>query len=231
MADAPPESVRKALALLETDSDLARWWESEQRFDASVARSVGESDAPTGLKKEILSVAPDPPSKRRKIIGFPPFLPIAASFMALLFVGILLLDPISAEAEAELGDYMGHVSTYEMDPQDTIQTSDPAVALSELRKRIGSAPDQLPSRLHDLRPTSVHSSKWRGAAVGVIEMKDSEGNALCLFLVESARFPDRDEHPIAPEVRRIRNKALLVWSEQGFLYALSGPDAGEFVNQ
>ncbi len=232
MADEPPAAVREALALVRDDPELASWWEREREFDRKFETAVNESTVPPGLKANLLAQSDRRQQKKpRKITRFPRLMPLAASFIALLFVGVLLFDPIPAEAEPELDDFMGHVSSHQPDLNESTQTSDLVVVLSELKEEIGSAPDRLPQRLRDLRPAAVQSTDWRGAVIGVVVMKDPNGNTLHLYLVESARFPDRSEHPVEPEVRRIRNTTLLVWSEEPYLYALSGPQAKNFITQ
>lgn len=230
-ANEPTKKVREALALIEKDAELAAWWQKEQEFNSRMEESVGRIDVPPGLRQSILNERTESKADRKKVVYFPRFIPVAASFIALLFVGILLFDPLPAEAEPELDEFVGHVSSYDIDPEEMILTPDPEIALFELQKRLGTAPAQLPDRLHSLEPTAIHSTQWREVLIGVILMKDSQGNVHSLYLVESSEFPDQRDHPAHPEVRKIQDKALLVWTEQPYLYALSGPRAVEFLNR
>lgn len=217
----PGDGVREALALLESDPKLQEWWAREQAFDLRMSEAVDAAAVPPGLRERILADPPAAEGGSNRLLRFPPVFSIAASLAALLLVGILLLDPLTAEAEPDFSDFLDHVSSDGLAEAPLQSVAGSAEAMELLRADLQAAPSDLPARVSGYRTTAAGSGNWRGLIVGLIRLEDDTGRTARLYVVLSTSFPPSEIFPNRPETRVIENATLIVWEEKPFVYALA----------
>ena len=218
--------TREALALLETDSALARWFEAERAFDRRIEEGLADIPVPADLPGRILAAAPLSASEekpaRGRIRRFPALLSLAASLIALTVVGILVFDPYALEAEPDLAGFYDHVLAMAETPPDSGTESQD---FAELRRYLADhravVPDDLPGELASLSPTGASVAEWLGRVVGVVHLQDDRGEGYRLFLLPATAVPEAEGLPSKPELLRLRGFPLLIWAEEGILYGLA----------
>ncbi|MFP4352384.1 MAG: hypothetical protein ACLFRP_07660 [Puniceicoccaceae bacterium] len=218
--------AREALDRLKTDRVLAEWFEAEKAFDRRVEGALEAMPVPRGLRGRILAAAPPKDSGEQadtgKVRRFPVVLSLAASLAALIFVGILVFDPSAAEAEADLDGFYDHVlETADMPADPGTESDDFGELRRYLTDRGAVVPDILPGELDPLSPTGARVTEWIDRVVGVVHLRDDGGEGYRLFLLPSTAVPEASELPDKPAPRRLRGYSMLIWTEDGILYALA----------
>lgn len=226
IAPAGDPVIDEAFARLETDRVLAEWFESERTFDGRVENAVAGIPVPSDLRARILAAAPPKAGGRKsgggKIRRFPAVLSLAASLIALTFVGVLVFDPSALEAEPDLAEFHNYVSEAMSMPADPGTESEDFAELQRyLADHRAVVPDALPEELASLSPTGANVTEWLGRVVSVVHLRDDRGQGYRLFLLPATAVPEAEELPSKPELRRLRKTSLLIWAKDGILYGLA----------
>jgi len=192
--------IREAFASLETDRVLAEWFESERTFDGRVEDALAGIPVPSDLRARILAAAPSEAGGRKsgrgRIRRFPAVLSLAASLIALTFVGVLVFDPSALEAEPDLAGFYSHVAETMSGAADPGTESEDFAELQRyLADHTAVVPDALPEELASLSPTGANVTEWLGRVVGVVHLRDDRGEGYRLFLLPKTAVPEAEELP------------------------------------
>lgn len=218
-----------ALALLERDVELARWFEQEQAVDEAVRRKLREIPIPAGLETRIL--ARPRRLARREWWSRPPFLAAAAAaFAVIAFSVVRLVPPEGASWSAYQVEMLSKVTSpyrlnVETESQDQVRRSMAAAGFPSdyrLPRGLSSYPLEGGLRL-----------QWRGHRVSVICFGSDEEHKpdVWLIVVARASLPGA---PLGatPEYGTIARARTARWADAGHLYLLAtqeGPSLKELL--
>lgn len=217
--------VAAALALLEQDGELARWFEHEQALDAALRRKLQEIPVPSGLEARILAGRP----KRVTRLAWwrsPSLLSAAAALLVVIGVSAVWLAP---RESASWGDYQAQVvrgvtEPYTLDIETRSQT--------QVRERMAAAgyPSRyrVPPGLADYPLEGGLKLQWRDRKVSVACFGSDEEHKPDVWLIVSSRTKLPGAPATAtPEFGAIGNTRIARWADEDHFYIVAtqdGPD-------
>lgn len=216
--DADEREIAEALALLEKDVELQKWWAREQMFDSWVSKKLDESPVPSSLRPKILNRNPN-----KNLESF--HTPISIwSVMAVAAVILLLVGfamALRPEPQVTFGDVMkagmGVVSRDDFKPEHF--TPD----LSEIRQWIqargGMATFRVQSGLQQGGTIGCRVIKVRGVKVSIIcfHSPDQKG-ALHLIVFDRAKLIGTP--PVSALTSQNGNWSSAYWADENHGYVL-----------
>lgn len=213
-----------ALALLEQDAELARWFEHERALDAALQRKLQEIPVPVGLQARILASRP----KRLTHPGWwwNPSLLSAAAVLVMVGVSAVWLAPWRS---ATWSDYQAKVlhdvaEPYRLD----IETR----SHEQVRQRMAAAgyPSdyRMPPGLLEYPVEGGLKLRWRGHKVSVVCFGSDDEHKPDVWLIISSRTSLAGAPAQAtPEFRVIGKSRIASWADDGHFYVVAtqdGPD-------
>jgi len=215
--------VREALALLETDPVLADWWEKEQAFDNALANAVAKIPVPKDLRNKLLECENGQNSEQKySVLRFPRILAYAASLAILLGLTILFLEPKTMDAETDVYQFLEKVPEWMEETTVPQKSSDDLKALlNHLDFRQITLPEEIQSAYGPLKAYGARIENWENKRIGVLHLKDSEGQTYRLFMVASSVFIPEKEITNQPGTREVSGLSVLTWRDDELYYAFT----------
>ncbi len=180
------ERFAQALHAIDSDPDLARWWEEEKRLDAAFGEKLRGTHLPAGLKERMLTARDRSPAKR-----FPmqtAALLAAACFLALAVV-VSLRGPLP-DSTRSLANFRDEMAGFvKVPPTLEMTTSRLADATAFLQKTSAPSEIVLPKKLQELEPVGCRTLRFGGNNVALICFKRSDGRLLHLFVAQRKALP------------------------------------------
>jgi hypothetical protein len=227
---ADPE-VAAALAQVQRDPQLARWFEEERAFDQAVANHLAAVSAPLGLKTRILANV-EPAGKRSKL-GWAAV--IVTGVAALFFIAqIFFLNQSAPEPKATLADFQeemigfarrGFTLEFKTENLEPIQhwlarQTDSPVAVD------------VPARLARYKTVGCRILSFHGHKVSLICFWRDKANqdVAHLFVIDRAALPEMkmEGHP---RIAKVGGWMTASWVKNGRVYTLALQGDEETIRQ
>ncbi len=214
-----------ALALLERDAELARWFEHGQALDAALQRKLREIPIPVELQTRILASRPKRlthPDWWRK----PSLLSAAAAVLVVISVSAVWLAPWKPTTWP---DYKAKVVEETTEPYDLdVKTR----SHDQVRRRMAAAgyPSdyRVPPGLLEYPLEGGFKLRWRGHKVSVVCFGSDEEHMPDVWLIVSSRTSLSGAPAGAtPEFGVIGKSRIASWADDGHFYIVAtqdGPD-------
>ena len=214
-----------ALALLEEDATLARWFEREQALDDALRRKLHEIPVPVGLQARILASRP----KRVTRTGWwwnPSVLSAAAALLLVIGVSAVWLAPWHPRTWS---DYQAQVLKDVTGPYTLDITTR---SHDQVRRRMAAAgyPSdyRVPPGLQGYPLEGGLKLRWGGHKVSVVCFGSDEERKPDVWLIVSRRTPIPGAPAGAtPEFAVIGKSRVARWADDGHVYIVAtqdGPD-------
>ncbi len=219
--DAADPRIAEALALLETDPELAVWFERQQHADTMIRRALRETPVPADLKRSILGE----PKVVRVDFGWrtPLLVAAAAAIVVLAIAGYWAREQTSKYG---LGAYRTAMVQYVTGPYPMVAQAKSFDELREVLAQKGWPTDfVVPPPLLGVTVVGGGALEWHGHKVDLACMRE-DGRGLWLFAVKNAALPN-PPHARTPRVLIVNNVPAAVWSQDGktYLFAAQGDEA------
>jgi hypothetical protein len=217
--------ISQALACLDSNADLADWFDRKRRFDRRMIEAVAEIRVPAGLKSAILT----PP----RIVPLIPWwrqpVSLAAAAAILLFAcgGVFW----SLRPEKSFAQYRQAVidESWGRAPHLDIETSDVGELYMKLARIDPHATVTVPSGLRDLTLHGARTLEWRGNRV--ILLCFSQGaRHMHLFVMNDRTFADMPPQ-MAPDYEKCSGWKTVSWSQGTRTYVLTGMNYLTFLKK
>lgn len=209
---APSEELRAALACLENDPELQRWYAREQEFDHFAVGKLREVAPPVGLREKILASAPVAPAARPQREAFPLIMALAA--VIILFLGISALF-FSKPSGKDLPGF----AIERADQGFTLAKTSPdlRVLTTWLAEQNKPIPVSFPEPLSRLDTVGCRTFEWEGQVITVICF--SGDKTYHLFVARKSDF-NEPLHPLGGD-RTTRGKwSAIAWDDAEKYYVL-----------
>jgi hypothetical protein len=214
--------IAPALALLEQDAELARWFEREQALDAALQRKLQEIPIPVELQARILASRPKRlarPDRWRE----PSLLAAAAAVLVVIGISAIWLAPwkpttwlgYQARVVAEVTE------PYELD----IRTRNH----DQVRRSMAAAgyPSdyRVPPGLLEYPLEGGYKLRWRGHKVSVVCFGSDEERKPDVWLIVSSRTAlSGAPAGAAPEFGVVGKSRIASWADDGHFYIVATQD-------
>lgn len=258
--DLPHEEVPgvpEALALLEEDSELREWFESEQQFDRQFASALQGIPVPEALVDQILAGAPEPeanPSAAEeddgsvvatKVLAFPRrrLWTVAAAAVVLTAVSLVKYFVFPPPVVFPSGNFASVKKfcddmAYYANSRFVLgkSTRDYTVARDWLKQRESPSYEETPEVIVDFKGMGCQTFLWGEERVSLVCFKNTDGEIVHLFVVNRDAF---EQLPPADELRAVQVRHKLEtggWmADDDRLYLLVGSEPnvriGEILSQ
>jgi hypothetical protein len=213
--------MREALALVQTDPELAVWFEQQQHADAMIRRALRETPEPLDLKQRILG--------ERKIVRVdfgwrrPVLIAAAAAVVVLAAAGIWKFQQIRMYG---LGAYRSAMVQYVTGPYPMVAQAKSFDELRQVLAQKGWPTDfAIPHPLLGVTVVGGGALQWNGHKVDLACMRDNR-RGLWLFVVDNAALPN-PPRASTPHIQIVDAFPSAVWSQNGktYLFAAQGDEA------
>ena len=218
-----PEFAR-ALAFLEQDTELARWFEREQALDAAMQRKLQEIPVPAGLEARILASPPrlTTPAWWRAT----PFLSAAAAVLVVIGISAVWLAPWKPTTWS---DYQANVVGEVAEPYDlNIKTGSPDQVRQAMAAAGYPSDYRIPPGLLEYPVEGGLQLHWRGQKVSVVCFGSDEEHKPDVWLIVSNRTVLSGAPAGAtPAFGVIGKSRTAEWADEGHFYIVAtedGPD-------
>jgi hypothetical protein len=214
-----------ALALLEQDAELARWFEHEQALDAALKRKLGGIPIPVGLQTRILANRPKRltrPNWWRE----PSFLSAAAAVLVVIGIAAVWLGPWKP---VTWSDYQAQVVERITRPYDLDSKTRSHDQVRQSMAAAGYPSDyRVPPGLVQYPLEGGFRLRWHGNKVSVVCFGSDEDHKPDVWLIVSRRTALSGAPAGAtPEFGLIGKSRIARWADDGHFYILAtqdGPD-------
>lgn len=186
--DASDPLIARALAAVQNDAELMRWFADEQEFDRQFGAALADTPVPQDLETRLLAPA------ARNIIPLPsPWirrigLAAAAAVVALLVFFSSWHGPL--QPAVSLADFRSEmVGFVKLPPPLELETSHLARIEGWLEKERAPVPAFIPRGLSSLAPIGCRILTFRRREVTLICFQRSRGRLAHLLVVDSALLP------------------------------------------
>lgn len=234
--DSPdPSRTEEAFALLETDAELAAWWEREMAFDDYLHQTLTTVAPPPGLRDRIVAAmeevaaTPEPTTPedttrqswwRRNTLAYS----LAASIAIMLAIAVISFGPKALEAdELSLDQYIGFVEHHAKQGQSTPDHA--SEHLEELKAflRGQDAPDSETA----LQQGSMHTLPLQGGSVTttgghpVSILHFQSGMPTHLYTIRRQAIANHSDLPEEPDVIKSNDDMTIThWADEDHLHVL-----------
>lgn len=216
-------ALEEALALMESDPELAEWFAAQQEEDDAIRAELRSIEPPPGLRDAILAQA--------KTIDFPAAPSVLARWAAIAACAVLAglavyvsqrpqqIDPRYLAAELPRLDKK-HAHSFES------ATGNLDAIRSWLAAHGGPSDFQIPPGLANRGAIGCEVASVEGAKVSILCFPIAGGEPVHLYVVARNRLTTPP--PEGAPVIAMRNSAVLAsWSSGDLSYFLSGRDSAE----
>jgi hypothetical protein len=215
----------EAMDLVQTDPELAAWWEAQQNFDRGIAVKIEEIPTPLSLRDGILG--------EHKIVSLPQQSYLSAWFAmaaALVLVGVilnLLFTGPSTSTPMPSDVYTASVLPILGDDKPALgMTSSNHEQVQAWLKERDAPTGNFPANLAALPSVGCQTFEVRGHTVSLICFALSGGGLAHLFIVNEGALIDPPGN--LPEYGQAGGWSTAAWSQDGKSYVLAtraGPEA------
>ena len=232
---------QEALQLVDTDSELAAWFEDQSAFDAAMREKLGGVEPPADLPASILAgmrataanvepeveeeIIPDRlATTQRSFWVRPETLSIAAIFLVLF----AWIDPLSLRgfradpglADASLPPVLAHLTDHYEGFSGFDKESDSWGELSAfLTSNQAVSPRNIPAQIAEDTPMGGVSIEFQGSSIGMICFRDGL-NVMHLYSAPENAFPP-EVFGAEKKIFEDRGRGYKVWREDGQAYVLA----------
>lgn len=222
--DQEDPDVAAALAQLDRDPELRRWFENHCQFQQAVRDKFRQIHVPP-----LRLAAPKPGSNILKPIFHPGIWAAAAAAILLLLAILpgLLNRPRTPDQFADFRFRMVRtvLREYRMD----LLTHD----MNRLRQFLGEqgapADYTIPAPLHPLELTGGGRLQWRNHPVSMVCFDRGDQQMLFLFVMDRNAVPEPP--PSNPRMAEVNKLQTVSWSSSDRVYLLAGPDDSAVFKQ
>ncbi len=210
--------LTEALAQVDADPELARWWKEEQEVDRIIASKLATTHVPAGLKARLLSAAEPRPSPVRPAWSRAVLL-AAASIVALAVLFSSWRGPF--QPAVSIADFRNEmVSFVKVAPSLEMESSDMGRVKDFLAKANAPAQFTVPKKLQKYDPIGCRVLRFRGEDVSLICFKISDAKPAHLF-VTSPKKIGTVRRASAPVYASEQGWMTASWTEGGNTYLLA----------
>lgn len=216
----PEQELAAALRLLETDPELAAWYDAHQQLHHKIRTDLRSIEPPPALRERILRQA----APARNVVSLPLWrrrsVVLALAAMLLLVGLIVVLWETPSDSES-FGNFQARMISaalrqYGMD----IETNDMAQVRQFMASRGAPADYELTPGLLKAELAGGAFLKWRSRPVSMVCFRQANGEMLWLLVMEAGGL--HDAPPAAPELSIVRDVSAASWSKNGKVYVLAG---------
>jgi hypothetical protein len=210
------QSFLQARRAIESDPDLASWWQEEKRLDAEIGAKLRGVPLPAGLQERILAVGKRPPGRPFALNAIA--LLAAACFIALA-VAISLKKP-APDVTRSLANYRQEMVDFIKVPPALDMTSNRlADATAFLEKTSAPSAIKIPPKLQALEPVGCRTLRFGGSEVALICFKRADGRLLHLFVANRKALPNFSSGT-GPDYAARGEWMTATWSEGDQVYLM-----------
>lgn len=231
--DAADPRFREAMAEVERDPELARWFAEQKAFDAAMADHVQGIPVPRSLKESILAEAPGKKAPFWQI-DLVPWLQHAGVrwAMAACFVALLAVGGWRVMRVPQFADYRREVveAAWDSNPHVDFRTSDLAQVKQWVFGQGVRWPLNVPSELlQSAKVVGCSVKHWRGHEIVRLCLVDGSRHEH-LFVSDEIEFQDPPwEH--LPDYQSFGRWTSTAWSHGDRTYVLAGIKYSEFTKR
>jgi hypothetical protein len=212
--DAVDPEIVQALALVDRDAELARWFEQQQRTDAAIRARVRETPVPADLKQRILA--------EQKVVrvdfGWPRPAQLAAA-AAVVVLGVIGLWVYRDRTVNGLSGYRTAMVQYVATGYNMyIKASSFDELRQVLAQRSWPTDFAVPDSLRNVTVIGGSAYQWNGHKVDLACMM-ADNRGLWLFVIEKTAVRNAPA-TAAPQIETVDPMATAVWSQDGNTYLL-----------
>jgi hypothetical protein len=220
----------EALSLLESNAELAEWFERQLAFDRQIKEALLDAPKPKGLKSSILADYRD--SKRSTIIRT---IRWASSIAAVLLLGVMGFWGYTANYNSKMNDYatlregMSHFIARSYFTLDYL-TKDMGKIENWLDEKNAPMYEDIPAALLEKEPIGCKKMTWKGQEVSLICFHREDGKVIHLFVADRSSL---SEAAIANLDQVIVSHGLETggWVTDKHVYLLTGSEPGVTVRE
>lgn len=212
-----------ALALLETDPELRRWFEAQRTAQDAIRREFRRIAPPPALKEQIISERPwhTRPVRVRHLVA------VAAVVVVLVGIGLWRssVSPHEDRSFAAFRSRMVGTVLRSYPPMD-LATNDLGSIRAFLKEHGGIGNFEAPQGLAQTPVTGCLTLTWRRAPVSLICFKTGRplppmvGGDLWFFVVDHAVVPDAPASEM-PQIAKLNDVTTASWTREGKTYVLA----------
>jgi len=212
--------VAEALRLVESDPELALWFEQQQHADAMIRKGLREMPVPSDLKGRILSER----NVVRVDFGWRKSLMVAAA--AVIVLGVIGYWAFWRTSKYGLGAYQTAMVQYVTGSYPMVADAKTFDELRQVLAQKGWPTDFIvPDSLRDVTVIGGGALQWNGRKVDLACMREGS-RRLWLFVVDNAALPNPPA-TTTPRILAVDAVPAAVWSQDGktYLFAAQGDEA------
>ncbi|HEY2124513.1 MAG TPA: hypothetical protein VGG94_03525 [Chthoniobacterales bacterium] len=182
------EGFLEARRAVDSDPDLARWWQDEKRLDAEIGAKLRGAPLPAVLEARMLAAR-----QRQR----PPGRPLAVNATALLAAAccialavIISVRKPAPDATRSLANYRQEMVDFiKVPPTLEVTSNRLAEATAFLEKTSAPSIIAFPAKLQTLEPIGCRTIRVGGGEVALICFKRPDGRLLHLFVAKRKTLP------------------------------------------
>jgi hypothetical protein len=213
--------VAEALRLVESDPELALWFEQQQQADAMIRKGLREMPVPSDLKDRILGER----NVVRVDFGWRKPLLVAAA-AAVIVLGVAGYLTYWRTSKYGLSAYRTAMVQYVTGAYPMVADAKTFDELRQVLAQKGWPTDfTVPDSLRDVTVIGGGALQWNGRKVDLACMREGR-RRLWLFVVDNAALPNPPATK-TPRVQAVDAVPAAVWSQDGktYLFAAQGDEA------
>jgi hypothetical protein len=184
--DENAEFFAEAMREVQKDPELAKWFAEEQEFDLAVARGIGDTNVPAGLKTRILAKGSATKVYERV---WPRRIALAAAAIVVLAVffsswrGLFVPNVSLADYRAEMVSFIKIAPPLELESTNLDRIQD------WLGRRAAPIASVVPPGLNALDPVGCRVLTFRRNKVTLICFRRGPGKLVHLFVIDREALP------------------------------------------
>lgn len=225
-SDGTDPEVAEALAALESDAELRRWFDAHCAFQQALQRKFRQLPVPDDLKQRILAgrrIIPLRVERRRVGIW-------AAAAALVLLLGVMAVWLSSPRPPDRFEDFrVRMVRTALREYRLDVVTNDMAAVRQFMAQGGAPADYVVPDGLGRVPLAGGGLLKWRGHPVSMVCFDRGNRQMLYLFVLDRAAV--KNAPPSVPQVAKVNKLVTASWSRGNRAYVLAGPDEPDFARK
>ncbi len=224
--------VQAALAQLQRDPELARWYADLRRFDASVAASLQSIPVPSDLRRTLLAVRPGSTVVHRPALWWRPawngWRMRAAAAAAIVLVAATVTGTLSQRQPVRFADFRKELVEESWNQNHLAYRSADILRIRQwLAQNGGPTAFNLPSEFRHRQLHGCNLVDVGGQPVAVLCFAEGSRH-LHLFVAEGVQFADLPTKG-APEFERCGHWKTASWQDGKRTFVLTGMSYSKFV--
>lgn len=222
LADDGDPDFAAAMALVERDSELRRWFDAHRAVQNAIRREFRKIAPPEALKEQIVSERPwhTRPVKVGHLVA------VAATVVVLAALAVWW-SGLEPREDKSFAAYRSRMVSKALREYDMKLATDKLPSIREFLKQEGAPADfVLPRRLAQVTATGCLPVAWQGARVSMICFKTGrplppgQAGDLWFFIIDHAAVPDAPIS-LAPVLATVKGVKTASWTRDGKTYVLA----------